>query len=58
MAMENMFIAQHRDTLRYDAFAMVLTDLSCGDSSKGIMFISNVRRLQHWISGRGALCFG
>ena len=39
------------------AFAIVLTNLNYGDSSKVIMFISNVRRLRHWMSGRGALSF-
>jgi hypothetical protein len=36
---------------------VVLTDLSCGDSDKGIMFISNMRPLQHWMSGPGTLSF-
>ena len=40
------------------AFTVVLTDLNCGDSGKGVMFISNVRRLRHWMSGRGILFFG
>ena len=40
------------------AFALVLIDLSCGDSIMGIMFISNVRCLRHWMSWRGALSFG
>jgi hypothetical protein len=31
------------------AFAVVLTDLSCGDFGREIMFISNVRRLRHWM---------
>src|ERR1700738_4136381 len=40
------------------AFAVVLTDLSCGGFGWGIMFISNVRRLRYWMSWRGALSFG
>ena len=40
------------------AFAVVLTDLSCGNSGRGIMFNSDMRRLRHWMSGRGALSFG
>ena len=39
------------------AFAMVLTDLSCGDLNKGIMFISNVRRLRHRMLGLGTLSY-
>ena len=38
-------------------FTVVLTNLNCGDSSKGIMSISNVRHPQHWMSGRGTLSF-
>ena len=37
------------------AFTVMLTDLNCGDSSKGIMFISNVRRPWHWMLRRGAI---
>jgi hypothetical protein len=40
------------------AFAVVLTDLSCGDSGREIMFISNVRRLRHWMLGQGVLSIG
>ena len=39
-------------------FAVVLTDLRCGDSVMEIMFISNVRCLWYWMSGLGALSFG
>jgi hypothetical protein len=35
------------------AFALVLTDVSCRDSDREIMFIFNVRHLQHWMSGGG-----
>lgn len=32
-----------------NSFAVVLTDINCGDFGREIMFISNMMRLQHWI---------
>ena len=46
MAMENLSIALGTVThCVMHAFAMVFIDLSYGDSGKGIIYISNVRRL-------------
>ena len=40
------------------AFAVVLINLNCGDSGRGIMFTSNMRGLRHWMSWWSALSLG
>ena len=47
MAMENLSIAQHRDTLRYARIRSGAYRPHCGDSPREIMFICNVRHLRH-----------
>jgi hypothetical protein len=49
MAIENLAIAQHRDTLRYACIKSGLIGLNFDGSKLVIMYIYNVRHQQPWI---------